>query len=205
MWDGQRNPKLYQPSSYVWNHQGEQSVEIWGSWNNWTAPTTLQPNGKEFTIIKLLPPGVYQYKYKVDNEWRYDPNKPAVYDDDGNVNNTIEVHEFPYENINNLEGFDPPPSPRDSYSNPRPVAEDYLKEPPSMPHHLHLTLLNVPPAKDAQAVLPRPNHVVLNHVYQQRNACNAIVMGSTKRYKSKYITTVIYKPQKQVVCADQTQ
>eukprot|EP01026_Neomeris_dumetosa_P068930 TRINITY_DN67813_c0_g1_i3.p1 TRINITY_DN67813_c0_g1~~TRINITY_DN67813_c0_g1_i3.p1 ORF type:complete len:161 (+),score=11.69 TRINITY_DN67813_c0_g1_i3:107-589(+) len=77
------------PTVIVWNHQGEQCVEIWGSWNNWTSPTALQPNGKEFTIIKLLPPGVYQYKYKIDGEWRYDPNKPAVYDDDGNVNNTI--------------------------------------------------------------------------------------------------------------------
>lgn len=37
-----------------------------------------------------------------------------------------------------------------------------------MPPHLQLTLLNVPPALDAQAVLPRPQHVILNHVYCQR-------------------------------------
>ncbi len=37
-----------------------------------------------------------------------------------------------------------------------------------MPAHLQLTLLNVPPALDAQAVLPRPQHVILNHVYCQR-------------------------------------
>lgn len=37
-----------------------------------------------------------------------------------------------------------------------------------MPPHLQLTLLNVPPAVDAQAVLPRPQHVILNHTYCQR-------------------------------------
>ena len=37
-----------------------------------------------------------------------------------------------------------------------------------MPPHLQLTLLNVPPALDAQAVLPRPQHVILNHLYCQR-------------------------------------
>lgn len=55
-----------------------------------------------------------------------------------------------------------------SYNCPTPVADDYAKEPSVMPAHLQLTLLNVPPALDAQAVLPRPQHVILNHVYCQR-------------------------------------
>ena len=38
-----------------------------------------------------------------------------------------------------------------SYNNAPPVPEDYAKEPPIMPPHLQLTLLNVPPAMDAQA------------------------------------------------------
>ena len=48
------------------------------------------------------------------------------------------------------------------------MAEDYTKEPPPAPAHLQLTLLNVPPAMDATASLPRPQHVVLNHTYCQR-------------------------------------
>ena len=48
---------------------------------------------------------------------------------------------------------------------------------------------------DATAALPRPQHVVLNHMYIQRapQLNGAVVMGSTHRYKSKYITTVLYK------------
>lgn len=37
-----------------------------------------------------------------------------------------------------------------------------------MPPHLQLTLLNISPACDAQAVLPRPQHVILSHLYCQR-------------------------------------
>lgn len=55
-----------------------------------------------------------------------------------------------------------------SYDQPLPVQEDYTKEPPPAPAHLQLTLLNVPPAMDATATLPRPQHVVLNHTYCQR-------------------------------------
>ena len=55
-----------------------------------------------------------------------------------------------------------------SYNQPLPAPEDYTKEPPPAPQHLQLTLLNVPPAMDATASLPRPQHVVLNHTFCQR-------------------------------------
>ena len=31
-----------------------------GSFDNWTTRQNMQRSGKDFTIIKLLPPGVYQ-------------------------------------------------------------------------------------------------------------------------------------------------
>jgi len=67
-----------------------------------------------------------------------------------------------------------------------------------MPPHLQLTLLNVPPLADAMSSLPRPQHVILNHLYCQRNSrtISATVVGTTHRYKSKYVTTVMYKPQR---------
>ncbi|PNH10767.1 SNF1-related protein kinase regulatory subunit beta-2, partial [Tetrabaena socialis] len=175
---------------------GGSHVEVEGSFDNWTTRQPLQKSGKDFTIIKLLPPGVYQYKFIVDGEWKYDPNQPAMFDEMRNVNNVIEVHEYVPENLEGVSGFDPPPSPPSSYNCPNPVADDYAKEPSIMPPHLQLTLLNVPPASgDAQAVLPRPQHVILNHVYCQRGqSVQALVIGATTRYKSKYITTVMYKP-----------
>lgn len=185
-------PKLL-PVVIVWSHGGNH-VEVEGSFDNWTTRQPLQRSGKDFTIIKLLTPGVYQFKFIVDGEWKYDPNQPAMFDDMGNVNNVIEVQEYVPENLEGVSGFDPPPSPPSSYNNPHPAPEDYAKEPPVAPPHLQLTLLNVPPAMDAQAALPRPQHVILNHIYIQKGQnVNALVVGTTHRYKSKYITTVLYK------------
>eukprot|EP00879_Flechtneria_rotunda_P021662 GHRR01022835.1.p1 GENE.GHRR01022835.1~~GHRR01022835.1.p1 ORF type:complete len:194 (-),score=26.97 GHRR01022835.1:264-845(-) len=63
-----------------------------------------------------------------------------------------------------------------SYNNPHPVAEDYAKEPPVMPPHLQLTLLNVPSSTEGAASLPRPQHVILNHIYIQRGQVGGSVL-----------------------------
>ena len=177
---------------------GGNHVEVEGSFDNWTTRQPLQHTGKDWTVIKLLPPGVYQFKFIVDGDWRYDPNQPAMYDEMGNVNNVIEVQEYVPENLDNVSGFDPPPSPPASYCSPPPAAEDFAKEPPAMPPHLQLTLLNVPPAAGGAAGgLPRPQHVVLGHAYLQRGqgaVGGALVVGTTHRYRGKYVTSVLYKP-----------
>lgn len=43
------------------SHGGEH-VEVEGSFDNWGVRHTMQKSGKDFTIIKLLPPGVYQVR-----------------------------------------------------------------------------------------------------------------------------------------------
>ena len=190
-------PKLM-PTVIVWTHGG-QHVEVEGSFDNWSSRTALQRSGRDFTIMKLLPPGVYQYKFIVDGVWRYAPDQAAMYDEMGNINNVIEVHEFVPENLDGLEGFEPPPSPSTSYNRPTASPDDFARDAPQLPQHLHLTLLNVPPALDPTTSLPRPQHVILKHLYSQRQPSGslekrALILGLTQRYKSKYITTVIYKP-----------
>ncbi|KAL4859538.1 SNF1-related protein kinase regulatory subunit beta-2 [Chlorella vulgaris] len=192
------HPKLV-PTVIVWAHGGNH-VELEGSFDSWTQRYTMQRSGKDFTLVKLVPPGVYQYKFIVDGQWRHDPNLTSMYDDQGNINNVMEVQEYVPENLESLVGFDPPPSPPSSYTSPPPATEDFLKEPPVMPPQLQLSLLNVPPAMDAIAALPRPQHVILNHIYLQRmtTSTHAMVVGTTHRYRSKYVTTVMYKPKKRV-------
>ena len=183
------------PTVIVWSHGGNH-IEVEGSFDNWMTRQPLQRSGRDFTIVKLLLPGVYQYKFIVDGEWKYAPDQPAVYDNDGNVNNVLEVQEYSPDNLDSLSSFEPPPSPPSSYNNAPPALDDYQKEPSAMPNHLNLTLLNVPPTLEAPTVLPRPQHVILNHVYEEKAPKNvhALVLGTTFRYKSKYITTCLYKP-----------
>jgi hypothetical protein len=52
-----------------------------------------------------------QYKFIIDGDWKHDPNQRAMRDENGNINNVIEVQEYVPENLENISGFDPPPSP----------------------------------------------------------------------------------------------
>jgi 5'-AMP-activated protein kinase regulatory beta subunit len=65
--------------------------------------------------------------------------------------------------------------------------------PPLCPPHLLQALLNAP-GEDDPTLLPLPNHVVLNHYYSLRRKDMTIV-GVTSRYKQKFVTTVLYKPE----------
>jgi len=91
-----------------------------------------------------------------------------VHDDMGNVNNKIEVQDFPQEHPESLAMFQNPPSPSESYNRELPSSEDFAKDAPALPPHLQLTLLNMPTASDPNACLPRPQHVILNHMYYKR-------------------------------------
>ncbi|WZN58947.1 AMP-activated protein kinase [Chloropicon roscoffensis] len=182
------------PTVLIWSHGGD-SVEVEGSWDNWTSRLTLLKSGKDFTVVKLLMPGVYQFKFIVDGTWKYAPDQSAIFDEMGNVNNVVEVQEYVPENIEGISSFDLPESPQSSYLNDRMTSEDFVKDPPLMPQHLNLTLLNVPQFVEAPATLPRPQHVILNHIYEETHKSNenTHVLGMTYRYKSKYVTTVLYK------------
>ena len=187
-------PTTLVPVAVNWT-QGGSVVEVEGSFDNWQSRQALHRSGnREFAIVKMLPPGVYQYKFIVDGEWKYAPDQPAMYDEMGNVNNVLEVQEYVPEILDSLDSFLAPSSPPESYNNALFTPEDFAKEPPACPPHLHLTLLNVPQIPDAPNLLPRPMHTVLNHVFHDKSQQGGVsVMGTTHRYRSKYVTLVYFR------------
>ena len=46
---------------------GGDVVELEGSFDNWHTRQRMQRTGKDFTLVKLLPPGVYQVKLKANS------------------------------------------------------------------------------------------------------------------------------------------
>ncbi|CAO1633931.1 unnamed protein product [Parajaminaea phylloscopi] len=78
--------------------------------------------------------------------------------------------------------------------------------PPSLPRQLEKVILNSSPANPALAppgglvddnsILPAPNHVVLNHMTASAIKGGVLAVGTTTRYKRKYVTTVFYRPVK---------
>ncbi|XP_059663541.1 SNF1-related protein kinase regulatory subunit beta-2 [Cornus florida] len=183
------------PTMITWSYDGKE-VAVEGSWDNWKTRKPLQRSGKDFTIMKVLPSGVYQYRFIVDGQWRYAPDMPWAQDEAGNAYNVLDLQDYVPEEIESISGFEPPQSPEASYSNLQLGPEDYAKEPPLVPPHLQMTLLNVPSTyMEIPAPFSRPQHVVLNHLYMQkgRGGPSVVALGSTHRFLSKYVTVVLYK------------
>ncbi|XP_029124220.1 SNF1-related protein kinase regulatory subunit beta-2 isoform X2 [Elaeis guineensis] len=182
------------PTMITWNHGGKE-VFVEGSWDNWKTKKPLQKSGKDFTIVKVLPSGFYQYRFIVDGEWRYAPDIPWMHDDLGNAYNILDLKEFVPEDIESIAAFEPPQSPDSTYNGWPLGSEDFAKEPPSVPPHLYLTLLNKPANMDSPFSLSRPPHVMLNHLYIQKGKSGqpVVALGATCRFRSKYVTVVLYK------------
>ncbi|KAJ9566312.1 hypothetical protein OSB04_002278 [Centaurea solstitialis] len=200
------------PTMITWSYDAKE-VAVQGSWDNWKSRMdemnrdltdirlfcrkSLQKSGKDFTILKVLPSGVYQYRFIVDGQWRYSPDMPWTQDESGNTCNILDLQEYVPEDIESISGFEPPGSPDSSYNHLQLDNEDYAKEPPLVPPHLQMTLLNVPsPHMEIPPPSSRPQHVVLNHLYMQkgRTSTSIVALGSTNRFLSKYVTVVLYKP-----------
>ncbi|MCD7451718.1 SNF1- protein kinase regulatory subunit beta-2 [Datura stramonium] len=183
------------PTLISWTYDGKE-VAVEGSWDNWKSRNLLQRSGKDFTILKVLPSGVYWYRFIIDGQWRCSPDLPCVQDEVGNTYNILDVKDYVPEDIESISGFEPPESPDSTYNNLQLGAEDYAKEPPLVPPHLQMTLLNIPSSHmEIPPPLSRPQHVVLNHLYMQKgkSSPSVVALGSTNRFLSKYVTVVLYK------------
>ncbi|XP_010886499.1 5'-AMP-activated protein kinase subunit beta-2 isoform X2 [Esox lucius] len=184
---------------------GGKEVYIAGSFNNWGHKIPLNKSHNDFVAILDLPEGEHQYKFFVDGQWVHDPSEPVVTSQLGTINNLIQVKQSDFEvfdalQVDSLESTDTsdlsssPPGPygQDQYMF-RP--EERFKSPPILPPHLLQVILN----KDTNiscdpALLPEPNHVMLNHLYALSIKDGVMVLSATHRYKKKYVTSLLYKP-----------
>jgi len=106
------------PTMITWSYGGKE-VAVEGSWDNWKARfknfnifftclqwllclflgfsyslffrMPLQRSGKDFAIMKVLPSGVYQFRFIVDGLKRYTPDSPWARDDAGNAYNILDL------------------------------------------------------------------------------------------------------------------
>jgi len=186
------------PIAFRWHHGAQREVYVVGSFSNWQTKIRLtrEPDSEALSTVVQIVPGIHQYKFIVDGEWRCAQDQPRCLDSVGNENNCIEVEEAeaaeepPIDQDPNRED---PPSPRNSYSCPPVDSDEYIKDPPAMPPHLQFALLNHPPASGQGTLLPLPHHSTLNHGYLCKNLPEGLMaVGVTTRYRSKFVTTVYY-------------
>ncbi|KAJ3198914.1 hypothetical protein HDU67_003225 [Dinochytrium kinnereticum] len=84
---------------------------------------------------------------------------------------------------------------------PPPLPQEY---PPLLPPHMERVLLNTANsapssqtnigARDDNNSVPTPSSVTLNHLYACSIRDGVMALACTSRYRSKYVTTVLYKP-----------
>jgi 5'-AMP-activated protein kinase regulatory beta subunit len=213
------------PAVFTWTHGGKE-VFITGSFNQWLGKIPMHSvSTKEFSLVIDVPPGKHFYKFIVDDEWRFAPDQPTETDNEGRINNVIEVRA--YRDDGSFADLGDPDDPT-RYEQVIPAQEDYGNEPPSLPPHLAVSLLNgshaTNPATLDPSSLPVPVHVTLHHLYVSNIrsdisldspdrfpsprtpsvfvpsvsgtavSSGVMVLGVTQRYKTKFVTTVYYKP-----------
>uniref|UniRef100_A0A3Q3DYI8 Protein kinase, AMP-activated, beta 1 non-catalytic subunit, a n=1 Tax=Hippocampus comes TaxID=109280 RepID=A0A3Q3DYI8_HIPCM len=170
-----KDPTLDRPTVFRWKGDGKE-VYLSGSFNNWANKIPLIRSQNTFVTIVELPEGEHQYKFYVDGQWTHDPAEPVVTSQMGTVNNIIQVKKTDFEvfdalmvdsqkcsDMSDLSSSPPGPYHQDAYV---PKQEEKFKSPPILPPHLLQVILNKDTGISCDpALLPEPNHVMLNHLY----------------------------------------
>ena len=90
-------------TEFYWD-EGGNTIYITGSFCNWEKFLIMEKNEKGiYTKTLMLPPGFYQYKFKVDDNWAYSKKQPKFEDNNGNVNNFIDTTNYENSNQNKNE------------------------------------------------------------------------------------------------------
>lgn len=175
-------------------------------------PIALTRSGDDFVHIMSLPPGTHLYKFRVDgvdtvdeslpksgecNVLHANPDLLTARDEDDAAGDAAGTAQY-----DDSTGWGQVPH----------QFEESRKFPAILPLHLRYTPLNAPPTQfrcDADGVvspvgaindgapadrdaLPLPLSVTINHVYFQKRDDHT-VMGTTLRYRNKFVSIVYYK------------
>lgn len=181
------------PTVLQWS-QGGHSVYVTGSFNAWGERIPLRrASGNDCVVCLNLLPGTYQYKFIVDNEWRFAADQPTVRDEMGNINNCITVED---QNIFMREEQPSGFFNDNLYTQALPDEITMAKEPPQAPTHLWCLPLNFPTLQEhhcAGTTLLPPLGVTITHLMVS-DAAHTSTISVSQRVRHKYITLVFVKP-----------
>eukprot|EP00388_Colpodella_angusta_P000708 GDKJ01002513.1.p1 GENE.GDKJ01002513.1~~GDKJ01002513.1.p1 ORF type:complete len:326 (-),score=49.40 GDKJ01002513.1:117-1094(-) len=93
----QNEDKQLIPCVFTWTHGG-QEVFITGSFNDWSIENKIKlvRSTNEFSVVHELPRGIHQFKFIVDDNWKYAPEQATQCDANGNINNIINISNYQY-------------------------------------------------------------------------------------------------------------
>ena len=187
----EKNPRLT-----FYNIHTQADVQLAGTFSNRTIP--MHRSGHDFTCILDLPRGTHAYRYLVDNEWKYDMDSRKASDKDNNIHNFVDLTDFKNHDQREKERKREMKRsntvfPMNKYGFKMLDHTDFSNEPPQLPPHLRHIILNSQDSNlENPSELPEPQTVTLNHLFCTAVKHDLMVLGTTSRYKKKFVTTVLY-------------
>ena len=100
-----RNEKTRFSTIFRWDGEAMR-VYLTGSFCGWHQFFQMEKSQKQndkFYLTLFLPKGVYQYKFKIDDIWKYNSNFPTCSDKNGNINNIIDLTKEKKDNENSTD------------------------------------------------------------------------------------------------------
>eukprot|EP01084_Bolivina_argentea_P130778 230884_1 len=208
------------PVVFHWSHGGR-DVYVAYSGDNWSQKYRMSRSHNDFGLIMEINPGVYHYKFIVDNQWRCALDQKLVRDANGAYTNVLHVRSHSYQQVIDEQKKKRKREKQKAqyqYTQNLPKSDHYVQDPSVCPIHLHKVILNNENDTDEEGnddedgrnnmrekkkkksnvntmELPKPLRVSLNHLYvSDRREEEVVTLGMTERYRDKFFTTVYYTP-----------
>lgn len=173
------------PVVFTWTHGG-QEVYLIASFKGWKEQIPMVRSGNEFAVVQEIPRGVLQYKFIVDEQWRFARDQPKTQDAHGNTNNVLDISNYRRFQAGSYEE-------EPEYRNVIPNPDDYTIDAPVIPTVLGKSAFSaVPPRPQIIGGQPPniPPHSLCDHCYLRDRDEDGLVITVTHRHGQKYSTTV---------------
>jgi 5'-AMP-activated protein kinase regulatory beta subunit len=187
------------PVVFTWTGGGA-NVFLASSFNGWREQIPMVRSGGEFHVVQDLPRGIHQYKFIVDDHWRYANDQPKTQDSDGNMNNILDISNYQRWKLDEVEEHHREESFQSrSFGQNIPDPNDYTMDAPAIPQVLNKSVLCAVPVRAASTAsqpLSIPTHSFCDHIYMHDKYEGGANFGLAKvsvthRFGSRYSTAVL--------------
>mmetsp|Transcript_120610 Transcript_120610/g.196207 ORF Transcript_120610/g.196207 Transcript_120610/m.196207 type:complete len:271 (-) Transcript_120610:113-925(-) len=173
---------------FTWTGGG-QNVFLAASFNAWQKQIPMVRSGNEFAVVQELPRGVHQYKFIVDDHWKFAPDQPKTQDAAGHMNNVCDISQYRHFEV------EPPEEPTPRFSQVITDPSTVGLDAPQIPVVLSKSAFcSVPQWFQTGGQLPHvPTHAICDHVYLWQGLNEPFDPAQivvTHRHGKKYSTTV---------------
>ena len=193
------NKQLY-PIVFQWEGEGN-NVYLTGSFCDWIKFYEMEKKGNKFYFTLFLQKGTYQYKYKVDSNWKCNLNFPICNDKNGNINNIITVDDKKHEEI--TTDFSTSSISENNNNNIEDISDNSLLDVTKMIKINKSNNINFFEEKkdinnntnySYKKIIPIKNDFIEHLNIKNTNKTKYIVTSCSIRFGSKISTLVYYKP-----------